>query len=76
MHPDARLVLAVGVPWATGNGAFVGLIAGMASVAWAATFTNVAFLWHNVIGVVGAVGVGMAVSLVDPARHRRVVAQQ
>jgi Na+/proline symporter len=69
-------VLAVGVPWATSNGAFVGLIAGMASVAWAATFTNVAFLWHNVIGVVGAVGVGMAVSLVDPARHRRVVAQQ
>jgi len=69
-------ILAVGVPWATGNGAFVGLLAGMASVAWAASFTNVAFLWHNVIGVVGAVGVGMAVSLVDPARHRRAVAQR
>ena len=44
-------ILAVGFPRATANGAFVGLIAGMASVAWAATFTNVAFLWHNVIGV-------------------------
>jgi solute:Na+ symporter, SSS family len=64
-------ILAAGVPWATANGAFVGLIAGMASVAWAASFTNVAFLWHNVIGVVGAVAAGLAVSLVDPARTRR-----
>lgn len=64
-------ILAAGVPWATANGAFVGLIGGMASVAWAASFTNVAFLWHNVIGVVGAVAAGLAVSLVDPARARR-----
>jgi SSS family solute:Na+ symporter len=64
-------ILAAGVPWATGNGAFVGLIAGMASVAWAASFTNVAFLWHNVIGVVGAVAVGLGVSVIDPARTRR-----
>jgi solute:Na+ symporter, SSS family len=69
-------ILAAGVPQATANGAFVGLIAGMASVAWAASFTNVAFLWHNVIGVVGAVVVGLAVSLVDPARQRRVAAQR
>ena len=61
-------ILAAGFPRATANGAFVGLIAGMASVAWAATFTNVAFLWHNVIGVVAAVVVGLAVSVVDPAR--------
>jgi solute:Na+ symporter, SSS family len=61
-------ILAAGVPWATANGAFVGLIAGMASVAWAASFTNVAFLWHNVIGVVSAVVAGLAVSLIDPAR--------
>ena len=64
-------ILAAGVPWATANGAFVGLIAGMASVAWAASFTNVAFLWHNVIGVVGAVAVGLVVSLFDPARTRQ-----
>jgi Na+/proline symporter len=63
-------ILAVGVPRATANGAFVGLIAGMSSVAWAASFTDVAFLWHNVIGVVAAVVVGLAVSLVDPARRR------
>ena len=55
-------ILAIGFPRATGTGAFVGLVAGMASVAWAATFTPVAFLWHNVIGAVVVVIVGMAVS--------------
>jgi Na+/proline symporter len=55
-------ILAVGFPRATGNGAFVGLIAGMASVALAASFTSVAFLWHNVIGAVAVVVVGLAVS--------------
>jgi solute:Na+ symporter, SSS family len=69
-------VLAAGVPRATANGAFVGLIAGMASVGWAASFTNVAFLWHNVIGVVACVAVGLAVSLVDPARYHRIRPQQ
>ena len=36
----------------------------MGAVAWAASTTNVAFLWHNVIGAVAVVIVGMAVSLV------------
>ncbi len=57
-------ILAVAFPRATANGAFVGLIAGMGAVAWAASATNVAFLWHNVIGAVAVVIVGMAVSLV------------
>jgi Na+/proline symporter len=57
-------ILAVAFPMATGHGAFIGLIAGMASVAWAATFTDVAFLWHNVIGAVAVVIVGLLVSLV------------
>jgi Na+(H+)/acetate symporter ActP len=61
-------ILAVGFPRATGNGAFIGLIAGMASVAWAASATNVAFLWHNVIGALAVVIVGLAVSAVDRAR--------
>jgi Na+/proline symporter len=69
-------ILAAGVPWATANGAFIGLVAGMLSVAWAASFTSVAFLWHNVIGVVGAVAVGLVVSLVDPARTRRSVVRR
>jgi len=57
-------ILAVGFPRATANGAFIGLLAGMAAVGWAASATSVAFLWHNVIGAVVVVIVGMAVSLV------------
>jgi Na+/proline symporter len=57
-------ILAVAFPSATGNGAFIGLVAGMGAVAWAVTATDIAFLWHNVIGAVVVVIVGLAVSLV------------
>jgi len=57
-------ILAVGFPRATANGAFIGLLAGMAAVGWAASATSVAFLWHNVIGAVVVVIIGMAISLV------------
>ena len=60
-------ILAVGFPRATANGAFIGLVAGMGAVAWAASATNVAFLWHNVIGAVAVVIVGLAVSAVTRA---------
>lgn len=48
------------VPRARGGGAFVGLIAGMATVA-AVTFgrPSVSFLWHNVIGAVVVLAVGI-----------------
>lgn len=58
-------ILAVGFPRATSNGAFLGLVAGMASVAYATFYTPVAFLWHNVIGAVVVVVVGLAASAVD-----------
>ncbi len=60
-------ILAVAFPRATGNGAFIGLCAGMASVAWAASFTQLAFLWHNVIGAAAVVFAGMIVSLIEHA---------
>ena len=63
-------ILAVAFPAATGTGAFVGLLAGMGSVSLVATFTKVAFLWHNVVGAVGVVVVGLAVSLVERAMRR------
>jgi solute:Na+ symporter, SSS family len=63
-------ILAVAFPRATANGAFTGLVAGMASVAWAASFTSVAFLWHNVVGAVVVVVVGLAVSVVGPQARR------
>jgi Na+/proline symporter len=62
-------VLAIAVPRANGHGAFIGLIAGMAAVAWTASFTSVAFLWHNVIGAVMVVLVGTIVSIVTGGRQ-------
>ena len=45
-------------------GAFVGLLAGMGAVAAVATkLPQIAFLWHNVIGAVTVVTVGMLLSL-------------
>jgi Na+/proline symporter len=58
-------ILAVAFPRATGNGAFWGLLAGMGSVAWVASFTRIAFLWHNVVGAVVVVVVGLLVSSVE-----------
>jgi SSS family transporter len=55
-------ILAIGFPRATSNGAFLGLVAGMGAVAWAAAFTPLAFLWHNVVGAATVVVVGLAVS--------------
>jgi solute:Na+ symporter, SSS family len=63
-------ILAVGFRRATGNGAFVGLFAGMGSVAWVASYTKIAFLWHNVVGAVAVVVAGMIVSAFDRARSR------
>jgi solute:Na+ symporter, SSS family len=49
---------------ATGRGAFWGLLAGMSTVA-AVTFLapDISFLWHNVIGAVTVVIVGVALSM-------------
>ena len=63
-------ILAIGARFATGNGAFVGLIAGMSSVAWVASFTDVAFLWQNVVGAGAVVVVGSVVSVIDRALRR------
>ncbi len=61
-------ILAIAFPRANGTGAFVGLITGMALVASAAAFTDIAFLWHNVIGAVGVVVVGV---LISPFTHSK-----
>lgn len=50
-------------PWrANGHGAFVGVLAGLAAVAWTNLYTEVTFLWFNVIGCVVTVAVGLIVS--------------
>jgi ABC-type protease/lipase transport system fused ATPase/permease subunit len=42
----------------------VGLIAGMSVVGYVTVYTNIAFLWHNLIGAVVVFGVGVIVSAV------------
>jgi SSS family transporter len=55
------------IPRSRAAGAFIGLIAGMSAVA-AVNFGKpaVAFLWHNVIGAVTVVAVGLLVSSIVP----------
>jgi Na+/proline symporter len=61
-------MLAMATRRASGTGAFVGLMGGMALVASVAIFRpDISFLWHNVIGALGVVVVGLLVSLVVPA---------
>jgi Na+/proline symporter len=58
-------VLAFFVKRAGANGAFFGVLAGEAAIFVAAKFTNIAFLWYNVIGCVVVVGVGLIHSAVQ-----------
>jgi Na+/proline symporter len=57
------------IPRARAWGAFIGLIAGMATVG-AVNFgaPKVSFLWHNVIGAVVVVAIGMLISAAAPRR--------
>ncbi len=61
-------LLAIGWSRANAIGALVGLVAGMSVVACFTLYTNVAFLWHNLIGAVVVFVVGMIVSEVTGPR--------
>jgi solute:Na+ symporter, SSS family len=68
-------ILAILTSRATARGAFVGLVAGMASVLTVAvTMPWIEFLWHNLIGAVVVVAVGMAVSYTQPRPDAVVIA--
>lgn len=68
-------VLAIGTRRTNGNGAFVGLLAGMATVAVVANTTRISFLWYNVVGCVAVVLVGMVVSRLTGGTPPATVAQ-
>jgi SSS family solute:Na+ symporter len=61
-------LLAIGWKRANGHGAFVGLIAGMAAVGYVEAFTDIEFLWLNIVGAVTVFVVGALVSAVTPDR--------
>jgi Na+/proline symporter len=58
-------VLAIGVKRARARGAFFGLIFGIVSVWIASTFTDIEFLWFNVVGCLVTVVAGYLISLTD-----------
>jgi Na+/proline symporter len=67
-------VLAVAFRRATGTGAFVGLLAGMAvvlTVAFHPSTAGISFLWQNPIGAIVVVVVGLLVSRVTAPRTAR-----
>lgn len=62
-------VLAFAVRRARARGAFFGLLFGIASVWIASLYTNIEFLWFNVIGCVVTVVAGYLISLTDSDRR-------
>jgi SSS family solute:Na+ symporter len=59
------------IPRARGTAAFIALIAGMSAVGFVNfRYPGVAFLWHNVLGAVVVVVVGMAFSLVSGGQRQ------
>jgi Na+/proline symporter len=64
--------LAILTKRASSNGAFWGLLAGMAVVATVAfhpATRGISFLWHNVIGATVVFAVGMIISLAEGGRR-------
>ena len=57
-------VLAFAVPRAVSAGAFYGLLFGIVSVWIASSFSDIAFLWFNVVGCLVTVAAGYTISLV------------
>jgi len=60
-------MLAVLTKRANGTGASIGLFAGMGIVGLVAAFTNVHFLWWNVVGATAVFVIGYGISLLTPA---------
>ncbi|HUG40110.1 MAG TPA: sodium:solute symporter [Longimicrobiales bacterium] len=54
------------IPLARPTGAFIGLISGMVAVGLVDAFTDIAFLWLNVVGAVAVVTVGLLFSFILP----------
>jgi Na+/proline symporter len=66
-------ILALGVKRATGHGAFIGLLCGLAAVftvAFHPATKSISYLWYNVIGAATVVAVGVVLSLILPGPKR------
>jgi len=54
----------------SGNGAFIGVLAGEAAIFAAFLFTKISFLWYNVIGCIVVIAVGVLVSRFSPGERK------
>jgi SSS family transporter len=63
-------LLAFFVKRANGTGAFIGILVGMASVIYVSWFTDLAWLYYNVVGPIVVIIVGVIVSLIFPAKSQ------
>lgn len=61
-------VLAIGVKRARARGAFWGLLIGMTFIGVFSNYTDIAFLWFNVVGCVVTVIAGYLISLTDTSK--------
>ncbi|MGC9973655.1 MAG: sodium:solute symporter [Bryobacteraceae bacterium] len=60
-------VLAFAFPRVRGTAAFLGVLAGEAAIFYASFFTQISFLWYNVVGCCVVVGVGLLLSRIEAA---------
>jgi len=68
-------VLAIVVKRARARGAFFGLLFGIASVWVASNYTNIEFLWFNVVGCLVTVIAGYLISLTDTSASKDVAVE-
>ena len=54
----------------SGNGAFIGVLAGEAAIFAAFLFTKISFLWYNVIGCIVVIAAGVLVSRFSPGERK------
>ena len=67
-------VLAFYFPRVRGTAAFTGVLAGEAAIFYAHFFSQISFLWYNVIGCLVVVGTALAITLVQPRQPLRPLA--
>ena len=60
-------VLAFGFKKVRGTATFVGMLAGEAAIFWAFFFTNISWLWYNVLGCAVVMATALAITYLGPA---------
>jgi Na+/proline symporter len=64
-------VLAFGFRKVRGTATFAGMLAGEAAIFWAFLFTNISWLWYNVLGCAVVVATALAITYLAPAGGAR-----